>query len=189
MIHRRKYNCGIFAVDVDDVVFDLIGTWLKLYNQDWNDHLMPQDITDWNIDKFVKPECGKKIYDYLDDLNLYKLVKPIPDALWGVSNLRIMGFRVVFVTSTNIAQNGRKLMRLQEDCFLPKERHSKDYVEATDKSLILADYLLDDKPENVGIFTGNGILFGRPHNYNYIEPNWTRIDNWKDLITFMESER
>ena len=37
------------AVDVDDTCVVLVGTWLDRYNQDYNDNLKPEDITDWNI--------------------------------------------------------------------------------------------------------------------------------------------
>ena len=37
------------AVDVDDVVADLITEWLKRYNHDYNDTKTPADITQWAI--------------------------------------------------------------------------------------------------------------------------------------------
>lgn len=58
-------NNKIFAVDVDDVCLDLNSVWLEDYNQVYNDNLKTEDITDWIITKFVKPECGNKIFDLL----------------------------------------------------------------------------------------------------------------------------
>ena len=52
----------IVAVDIDDVIISLVPTWLHLYNKDYKDNLSKNDITDWQIDKFVKPECGINIY-------------------------------------------------------------------------------------------------------------------------------
>ena len=54
----------IVAVDIDDVIISLVPTWLHLYNKDYKDNLSKNDITDWQIDKFVKPECGINIYNY-----------------------------------------------------------------------------------------------------------------------------
>ena len=172
----------IIAVDVDDVVANLISAWLRLYNNDYGDLVLQEDITNWNIHEFVS--IGHDIYDYLDRPYLYEYVEPIDGALWGVNKLRQMGFRVVFVTSTNVNQNGQKLKWLQKYGFLPKNiKFEQDYIEATDKSLIHCDYLIDDKPENVSHCRGMGLLFDRPHNQRQ---NLPRVSDWLDVISFFE---
>ena len=51
-------------LDVDDVVLNLVPNWLKLYNRDFNDNLTKEQITEWNITKFIKPEAKYSIYQY-----------------------------------------------------------------------------------------------------------------------------
>jgi len=39
----------IIAVDVDDVIIDLVPMWLHFYNNDYKDNLSKNDITDWQV--------------------------------------------------------------------------------------------------------------------------------------------
>ena len=55
----------ILAFDIDGVLADLHTAWLDEYNKDFDDNLTISYITQWEMDKFVKPECGKKIFNYL----------------------------------------------------------------------------------------------------------------------------
>jgi 5'-nucleotidase len=48
-----------------------------------------------------------------------------------------------------------------------------------DKSIIHADYLIDDHTSHLRKFTGQGILFTSPFN---IHEEWSpRVDNWKQV--------
>src|SRR5512137_1810696 len=96
------------AMDVDDVCAMLSETWVAKYNKDWNDNLKVNEITEWAIEKFVKPECGKRIFSYLDNPKLYDSVQPVEGARKGIKALRSMGYRVVFVTSCPIVTSARK---------------------------------------------------------------------------------
>ena len=78
----------ILALDIDSVLADLMPVWVERYNIDYNDNLTVKKIKDWDMSRFVKPECGKKIFDYLNDPNLYDYVNPIENAWEGVNALK-----------------------------------------------------------------------------------------------------
>ncbi|MCJ7984909.1 hypothetical protein MUB16_14170 [Priestia sp. OVL9] len=40
--------------------------WHNQYNKDYCDSLSVEKLKCWESEKYVKPECGTKIYDYLD---------------------------------------------------------------------------------------------------------------------------
>ena len=171
------------AMDVDDVCALLSETWVAKYNKDWNDNLKVEEITEWAIEKFVKPECNFQIFHYLDDPHLYDSVQPMEGAKKGVKALRRMGYRVVFTTSCPIVTSGRKFFWLKEHMFSPTE---KDYVEIRDKSLLNFDYMLDDRFDNVMNFTGKGVLFTRPWNQKY---SWNkRVSNWNEALEYFAKE-
>lgn len=152
------------AVDVDEVCADLLGEWLRRYNLKYHDYLYPENLDGWAMEPQVKPECGEKIFELITP-EIYEQVLPIPGALFGINQLRTLG-RVVFVTSGN---GDAKLKWLQEWKFLKPGRvngHDPDFVSAKDKSLIKADYLLDDNVDNVEMFPGQGILIWHWHNRN-----------------------
>jgi 5'(3')-deoxyribonucleotidase len=172
----KKEQLVLFQ-DVDDVSAKLAPVWLGLYNKDYDDNLTENDITDWNIHNFVKPECGLHIYDYLRDPHIYDNVKPTPGALEGTNALREMGFRVLFATSCPVEVAGRKFIWLRDWGFIKKER---DYIEIRDKSLLRGDFMIDDNYDNVHGFVGCGFLMEAPWNIKY---EWAyRADNWEDVI-------
>ena len=113
----------IIAVDVDEVIAALHVEWLKRYNKDYDDNLRHEDITNWSIENFVKPECGLKIYHYLEDVDLYDNVPVIDGALLGVEYLRQSGYRVVFVTSCQFGMHDPKWAWLMRHDFLSNKRH------------------------------------------------------------------
>ena len=156
----------IIAVDIDGVCADLHHAWLGRYNKDYDDTLTAEQITEWDMTKFVKPECHTKIFDYLHDKRLYDDVPALPGALQGVQDLRDMGHRVIFATATNVQMAGRKLHWLETHGFLKLTygTHSKDFVEAQDKGLVRADCLIDDGLHNLELFQGVKVLMHCQHN-------------------------
>lgn len=176
------------AVDVDEVVASLIPAWLNAYNGDYNDSLTSDEIISWSIHDFVKPSCGRKIYEYLTP-QLYDVVEPVAGALEGILKLRELGHRVLFVTSTPQGCEGAKLAWLKRHGFLSDGglygdgRVYPDYIDCSDKNLIKADLLIDDRIENVLGFSGPAMLFDRPHNRTALVSGIKQsVYDWADVV-------
>lgn len=177
-------NKRIF-VDVDEVCAHLGNEWVYRYNTKYNDNLQYESVTDWDISKFVKPECGGKMFEFLHETDLYKNVQPIEGALVGVEALRSLDYRVIFATATNMFQAGQKLRWLHEHGFITKLEHgnqSKDYIEVCDKHLLSGHALIDDYPKNLEGFEGRRILFDQGHNRTSTDPSFTRVYHWEEII-------
>lgn len=171
----KKDNRKTIAIDVDDVVIELAKRWLEIYNRQWDDNLGCENITSWNIVKYVKPECGNKIYDILKHKNLYDGIEFVDGAYEGVLRIKEYGHRVVYATAGN---NPMKEQLLVDNGFM-EDRH--DYIYAPDKSLVNADVLFDDGYHNVKVFGGIGYLFSRPWNKEFL--SWTpRVGGWDEFI-------
>jgi 5'(3')-deoxyribonucleotidase len=57
------------------------------------------------------------------------------------------------------------------------------FVFCGDKSILQADYLIDDHVRNFKRFTGQGILFTSPHN---VHDEWTpRVNNWQEVAALL----
>lgn len=178
-------NPLIVFVDVDGVVADLGTEWVRRYNADYDDTLdYHNGITGWDMSAAVKPECGKKIFDYLHAADLYDGVQPIEHALAGVQSLRALGYRVVFATSTNVHQAGNKLRWLARHGFLELKYGtiSPDYVELHDKHLLRGFALIDDGPHNLAGFKGGRILFHAGHNARHVDDTFTRLRSWGEVV-------
>ena len=172
-----KYNSTIIC-DIDDVIIDLVAEWIRRYNEDWNDNVKPERIVSWEIDEYVK--CGKEIYKYLNDENLYDGLFPIENSLAVIKKLRNMGYTVIFGTAS---YHLGKIRFLSENGFL---RSDEDWVVSRDKNLICGDYLIDDNFKNVEKFHGTGILFDRPWNK---KEKWNlRFDNWINILNYFQNK-
>lgn len=175
---------SVILVDVDGVVADTHTSWLSMYNRDYGDNLKVADITRWAMHEFVKPECGRKIYEYLERPDFYDETLPIKEALEGVRFLRQLGHRVIFVSAGLFESKVRWLGRFgflnefpyKDDC---RASTALDVVLCNDKSLIKGDYLIDDRVENVERY-GDGFVFSQPWNVN-ADFYGGRVDSWMDI--------
>ena len=60
------------------------------------------------------------------------------------------------------------------------------YVFCGNKSILRADYLIDDLPRNLERFEGAGLLFSAPHNLSATGP-FTRVNNWQEVAAYFAS--
>lgn len=188
MLSYWNWNGVIIGVDFDGVVGELVDQWLLAYNRDFGDTLCKEDIVDWNVHKFVKPECGLRIYDYLENPGLYDHVQAVEHSIDSLMLLKAIGFRIVYITHTTKGHNGRKFQWLIDHGLLT-EKEDDNYIEAKDKNLIRVDYLVDDKFENALAFNqvGKGILLTQPWNRGRTFPGF-RANSWKEVYDFILRE-
>lgn len=174
--------CKIFLVDVDYVVAPLHDEWYARYNRDYNDNLTLDKVTEWSLHKFVKPECGMKIYDYLKDADLYDNMV-IPEKTVGIIKY-IQGFngiRIVFLTA---GIHIGKYNLLKRYGLVDSE---EDIIIAKDKSLVYGDAMVDDYEENLFAFQkrnpkGFAMLFDAHHNRDI---EMTRVKNWEEILSLV----
>lgn len=175
---------AIVAVDVDEVVADLMTAWLGLYNTDYHDTVTRADIRGWQAHEFVKPGCGRRLYGYLSRPDLYELVHPVPGALAGVTALRQVA-RVIFVSSCVTGAYDQKVHWLVRHGFLPQGLPTQhDFIACADKWLVGADYLIDDRSDTIDVFPGFGVLYDAPWNQ---ESQAYRF-RWDQVHTFIANE-
>lgn len=171
MSYQRTILC-----DVDEVCAALLPEWVRRYNIRWGDDLDCSSVTAWDVCRFVDEECGERVYDILNDPDLYYSVAPVPGALEGVITLRELGYRVVFVSACPPGTMDDKEDWLVRHGFLIDEN---DYVPARDKGLIRGDLLIDDGPHN-----SPTILFDQPHNRHVLHPY--RARSWEEVVEFVK---
>lgn len=170
-------NNKIIGVDVDDTLLNLVGAWINAYNKVYGDNLSIQDIRSWDISNYVK--CSRAaLFSLLND-RLYDNIVPIYGALEGVKELRKLG-RVIFVTS-NFGDIGTPKFDALNRLGFAVKKH--DFFEASDKSLIACNFLIDDNIMNVRTAYGKGVLFTRPWN-EHVE-NIERVTTWEETVNYI----
>lgn len=153
----------IILVDVDSVVCDIMTPWLFSYNHIYHDNLTKEKITEWDMTKFVKPECGRKIYKLLG--GLYELALPIEGSREGVQKLRDMGHTVYFVTASREPEQPKWLASY--DFITYTNGQYREHIVSPDKNMIKGDAIIDDNVDTLKNYSGVPIVFDQPWNQNY----------------------
>ncbi len=176
------------GVDVDGVLADLHQEWLRRYNRDFKDTLVQEDVTEWAIDKFVKPEALvlnqngiAPLFQYLQDPDLYENMPEIPHAREGLEYIRRRGHNVVLVSSCVMNQADQKMRWVVSHKMVKPLRGDTllDFVAASNKSYVRVDALIDDRDKNVKDSQGYRILFDSPWNWETNEQDYDfRLLDW-----------
>jgi len=182
--HRARRRPRI-AVDMDEVIADAFGKMLRAYNERTGAHITREQIAERGIDGTftgtltpeLKAELDRMCHqdDFFADL---ELMEGSQEALRELSE-----HYEIFIASAAMdvpSSFDAKYKWLQQHfSFIPPSH----YVFCGDKSILLADYLIDDRPRHFDHFVGTGILFTAPHNARRDAP--LRADNWRDVTRIL----
>lgn len=182
--HKVKKNKRMTILcDIDCVVNNLVSALLAKYNEKYNDSLTLDDITDYDITQFVKPEC-ENIFkefctdEFLENLELQPKAKEVIEELIQYHDL-------YFVSSTFPSHVCAKDQWLQKNI---KWYDSSKLIICRNKTLVHGDVLIDDCLGNF-VFDPRkcpvrlNIVFDRPwnHNYNVDNANTIRANGWEEI--------
>lgn len=168
-----KKDRPIILLDVDGPVADLHEAWIKLHNRDTGDTMKAEDVTAWDISRFVGKGIPRdSIYDQLKRHDLYDYVKPTLGAVSGVRLLRELG-HVIYLTSSTPETAIPKIEWLKKYGFLvnPGHRSTPEVMTGYNKQMVYGDVFIDDRAENLlEHWFAEKILFAMPHNVDDREP-------------------
>lgn len=150
---RKKFK---ILIDMDGIVVDLLPDWLALYNEDWDDELGPENITSWDTHKHVKPECGGKVYELLNEPLFFRWLRPVDGAIEGVLKLKAQGHEIKFATASPCPGACTDKADWIEEHF-PGVFSHRDVIFAHEKVTWLdADILIDDRPDTIIEWANSG---------------------------------
>lgn len=167
------------AIDMDDVIADPLPKHLALFNEKYNENITIEDLQGRYLTE-VRPELHKEILNILDEPTFFHDLDVIADSQEVIKELSqhyeiFIATAAMYLPSSFIA----KFEWLKEHFSFLNERN---FVFCGDKSIIKADYLIDDNPNYLKEFSGQGILFSNP--YNLLVTDYVRVNNWKEIKNF-----
>lgn len=141
-------------VDLDGIVVSLHDKWMAVYNAEYGGNLAMEQITDWDMAKFVPPEHSKIIFDIIGRPGFFADIEPIPGAIEGLKQLQARGHNVTLVTagSGNALTDKETWIKVYAPNML---NHCIMVQGKTPKGAIRADVLFDDGPHNILDFRKN----------------------------------
>ncbi|MFZ5824904.1 MAG: 5' nucleotidase, NT5C type, partial [Bacillota bacterium] len=156
------------------------------YNHDYSDNLTEADITSWNWDDFVKPECGKRIYHYLNRPGFFADLEPIEGCVESLDRLQQI-CELVVVTASPKEAAGDKIAWVRK--HLPMVPRG-NIVVTYRKDLVRGDFMFDDAPKNLVHHPATRIMMDYPYNRDFHD--CYRVRSWSDaeeLIGRLVAER
>ena len=148
----------VISIDMDDCIYEFVRPLLQKYNLWYDDNVHYEDITDWNIHKFLKPEC-ENVFALCTAGFFESLHIPQENKEWLETLNVIADVRFVTAGYSHTIPWRAELLKRELPFF-------KDYmlVKLAEKELIKADYMLDDNEEHTINTDATSFLISRPWN-------------------------
>ncbi|WP_205012954.1 5' nucleotidase, NT5C type [Hymenobacter nivis] len=165
------------AVDMDEVMADSIARFQEWYGRDFQLELTLEALHGRNAADAVAPEHQAALRAYPNAPGFFKDLPVMADSQ---DVLRQMSERYELFIATAAMEFSNSFLDkynwLQQHFpFIPWSH----YVFCGDKSIINADFLIDDNAYNFDHFRGEGILFNAPHNVH--KTGYRRVHSWQEI--------
>ena len=177
----------IIGVDLDDVLWDLMSTWISRYNDMVDDNLTVEDIKSWDVAQYIK-RGTEGILNYIPQQNdFWEDVEPIPDSKECLQQLIKDGYLIYVVTASSHTNLKEKMSRFYSLFPFIEEEH---VVIIHRKQMMDLDMLIDDKPGNLEDANYLKVLFDRPHNRSIDENKISavRLKTWSEIYKYIKQE-
>ncbi|HSY36858.1 MAG TPA: hypothetical protein VK814_13970 [Acidobacteriaceae bacterium] len=184
----------VIAVDMDEVIADALGEHLTRYNRDFaNDHtaaITLDDLRGRRLWQAIPAQHHPTLDNYLRDADFFRVLRVMPHAQRVLQ--RLQSRYEIFIASAAMevpTSFAPKYDWLAEHFpFIP----TSHIVFCGDKSILRADFLIDDNPRQLKLFQANqnpdtrasqhgetlreGILYSSPANIHI--NTYRRVDDW-----------
>jgi 5'(3')-deoxyribonucleotidase len=162
---------------MDEVMADALAEHLLRYNRDHNENITMADLQGKWLWDVVSSDRHSTLEGYLRSADFFEGLAVMPESQRVMRRLQ-MNYDVYIATAamevpTSFHQKFRWLAK--HFPFIPPSH----IVYCGDKSILNADYLIDDNPRQLRRFKGTGVLFTSPHNVAV--KGFKRVNDWLDV--------
>jgi 5'(3')-deoxyribonucleotidase len=162
---------------MDEVMADTLSEHLRRYNETFDEAITPEDLTGKGLWEYAPEDRRQQLRDFLDAEDFFGDLPLMPGAQEALERLSAR-YEIFIATQAMTVPNslGPKYRWLQRHFrFIPPTH----YVFCGNKSILRADYLIDDLPKNLLRFEGTGLLFTAPHNLT--TTGFLRVNSWREV--------
>lgn len=167
------------AIDMDEVIADFTSKQVRLFNDRFNENVQLDELQGKKL-RELRPERSDEIMEFIRELDFFRDLNPVANSQEVIKELSkhyeiyITTAAMEFPTSFTAKYEWLK----EHFDFLS----DMNFVFCGDKSIIRADYLIDDNSRHFERFGGQGILFTAHHNIN--EVGFVRVNNWLEARAY-----
>ena len=167
-------------IDMDDVIEQLLKTWLEKANEKYGCNVQREDVREWTMHKAFPMLTNEQVWSVTYEPGFWGCIEPMPGAAEAIRRLMDAGHEVFIVTATEYGHLYEKMHDLlfKYFPFLSWEQ----VIVTSRKQLIRGDVLVDDGVHNLIGGEYRKILFDAPYNRSFdTEANgMVRVHNWEE---------
>ncbi|UVI28350.1 5' nucleotidase, NT5C type [Paenibacillus spongiae] len=164
------------AIDMDEVIADFIPKHLGRFNGTYNENITIEELRGYYLED-LRPQLKEEIWSWQTEPAYFRDLPVMKDSQEVIKALSER--YEIFITTAAMyipASFTAKYEWLKEHfSFL----NDMNFVFCGDKSIIQADYLIDDHAHHFKRFAGQGILYTSPRNCH--ETGYVRVNNWREV--------
>ena len=162
---------------MDEVMADAVAENLKRYNLEFGESLCVDDMQGKAIWEVIHPSRHEAIERFLMSEDFFAVLEVLPDAQRIMQALQER-YEIFIATAAMEVPTSftakYEWLRRHFPFISPAQ-----VVFCGDKSILQADYLIDDNPRQLRRFRGKGILFNSHHNIGCDE--FPRVRSWAEV--------
>jgi 5'(3')-deoxyribonucleotidase len=173
----KNGNKRRIAIDMDEVLADTVAQFLAEYNREFGENITKAHLSKRKLAEIIPSDRRSRLRHYALSPGFFRDIPLMPgcDAVFAELRDRYEVF---------IATAAMEFPSSFNEKFAWIKTHFSDFpdthiVFCGDKSVIAADFLIDDSPRHFDRFTGQGFLFTAPHNLS--ETRYPRLNDWTEV--------
>ncbi|HZD30673.1 MAG TPA: 5'-3'-deoxyribonucleotidase [Candidatus Angelobacter sp.] len=165
------------AIDMDEVLADTLAQFLAEYNREFGKSISKADLTERKLAEIIPADRRARLRHYALAPGFFRNIPLMADSQAVFAELRNR-YEVFIATAAMDFPSSFNEKYAWIKAHFPDFPDSH-IVFCGDKSVIAADFLIDDSPRHFDRFRGQGFLFTAPHNR--AETRFPRLHNWADV--------
>jgi 5'(3')-deoxyribonucleotidase len=164
------------AIDMDEVMADALTEQLRRYNAACGTSITAAELSGRHLEQCIPP-AHREAAEAMFDASFFEDLAVLPDCQEVVRQLadRYEVFIASAAMDVPLSFDAKYRWLQRHFPFIP----SSHIVFCGDKTIVDADYLIDDRARHFTKFKGQGLLFSAPHNAG--ETRYPRVASWKDV--------
>src|SRR5699024_10653192 len=168
------------AIDMDEVLADTVGALIEDVNKR-TDLGITYDMLDGKKLRHAMPEHDGLLHEILREPGFFKKLKVMAHSQKVVKKLTEHYDVFIATDVMDVPTSFHDQYAWLRAYFAVSAR--LHFVFCGRKDIGNADYLIDDKPPQLAIFTGKSIMYTASHNVN--DDRFTRVNNWYDVEQYL----
>ena len=178
--HDRRATTGArrprIAIDMDEVMADALAEHLRRYNAAFGTNLTSADLRGRHLEDCIPP-AHRALAEAMLDASFFEDLEVLPDCQAVVRELaeRYEVFIATAAMDVPCSFDAKYRWLRRHFPFIPPSH----IVFCGDKSILDAQYLIDDRAHHFARFKGEPVLFSAPHNA--VETAYSRVASWTEV--------